>query len=156
MEYTVTREGFIVSKTGGKLKPVIVNGYCHVKLYNGDGTYTNKKVHRLVAESFIPNPENKPTVNHKNGIRTDNRVENLEWATYQENNLHAIVFLDRPISKHSREIRKTSISTNNMTTESYRSVKEAVRRTGHDRQSIRNWIKSGIVNSYGDIWSEQV
>jgi hypothetical protein len=77
-------------------KPIkfeVKKGYNTVRLYKQDGISTGKtcsSVHRLVATAFIPNPDNKPCVNHINAIRTDNRIENLEWVTYQENSTHAV------------------------------------------------------------------
>lgn len=63
-------------------------GYLAVKL-NKDGVIKTLLHHRLIGIHFIPNPNNKPQINHKNGIKTDNRVDNLEWCTIKENQVHS-------------------------------------------------------------------
>tara|TARA_Y100000296_G_scaffold84516_1_gene118023 strand:- start:732 stop:1427 length:696 start_codon:yes stop_codon:yes gene_type:complete len=76
------------SKSGVKLKPTLDKyGYCKYGL-QVRGEQLTVRGHRVVAQTFIPNPENKPQVNHINGIKTDNRVENLEWVTSKENVEH--------------------------------------------------------------------
>lgn len=72
------------------LKQTNSRGYTTVHFYKDGVKSHGQPVHRLVAEAFLPNPENKITVNHKNGIKSDNRLGNLEWATYKENNNHAL------------------------------------------------------------------
>lgn len=91
-DYEVDTSGNVRSFKRGKpkiLKPrPDRNGYLSTMIYI-DGNPKFCLVHRLVAQAFIPNPDNLPEVNHRNGIKTDNRLENLEWVTHAENLRHA-------------------------------------------------------------------
>ena len=92
-KYIVTKTGKIYKiNKNGKRKPmkhfIDKDGYHAVGLHlNGKSYY--RRVHRLVAEAFIPNPECKPEVNHKDGNKNNNRMRNLEWVTTKENICHA-------------------------------------------------------------------
>ena len=127
-----------------KLKPMIdIHNYLTVDLFNGIKR-CNKKIHRLVAESFIPNPEKKPQVNHKNGNHQDNRVENLEWATSAENNLHAYRVLGKKapcpsvgkfgsLNKLSKRVLQIK---NNKIIAEFWGTEEAERQTGINQSNI--------------------
>lgn len=93
--YLVTSHGRVLSLKDNHGKDRIkelkqcnhISGYMHVVLFKNGKGY-NKKVHRLVAQSFISNPNNKPCINHIDENKTNNRVSNLEWVTHKENNNH--------------------------------------------------------------------
>lgn len=85
----ICEDGFIRRMKGGLLKQQINRGYMNVRLYK-NGVGKTVKVHRAVAMAFIDNNEKKPTVNHKDGNKTNNCVDNLEWFTHKEQTRHAI------------------------------------------------------------------
>lgn len=98
--YQVSTLGRIKNILNGRIKiPFDKNrtGYVRAILFDGKGKTKRHFVHRLVAEAFIPNPDDKPQVNHIDGDVTNNTVDNLEWATREENMRHAYYVLKKPI-----------------------------------------------------------
>lgn len=109
-DYAATSEGDIISLKWGrrrklKLSKVDSRGYLHVTLSLNRREVT-ERVHRLIAQTFIPNPKEKPQVNHKNGVKRDNRAENLEWCTASENALHSFRVLGRVQNKPWRGVAR--------------------------------------------------
>lgn len=131
-------KGVVKYRIAEKILKTIINnhGYKWVNLYNG----TKRKscyVHRLVAEAFIPNPENKPNIDHINTDTLDNRVENLRWVTQKEN-------LHNPISA-TRRIEAVRIVCQ---TEEFRSKMSNIVSTQMKNEYIRHKIKESLTEKY--------
>lgn len=142
VQYCVSSMGRIWSSNKGVIKTPLNNcGYPHFnRRINGFSKRT--LVHRMAALAFIPNPEGKKTVNHKNGIRSDNRVENLEWATSTEQNQHSVKVLGRRGGPNNHR-KKTVVAINDATGEriEQKGIRALARYLGIPYQGIQNALK---------------
>jgi hypothetical protein len=121
------------------------NGYIVVVLYK-DGHSSTRSVHRIVAEAFIPNPKNLPVIDHINGDKHDNRVDNLRWATQAQNIQYSIdnktfdidkrkrILIDGELWKKAVEVTRHSVIRNDGIV--YSSVTEAASALGCSRRAI--------------------
>lgn len=133
-QYGITEDGKMWSCRRNKfLKPgKDKDGYLYYVI-SIKGVRKTIKAHRLVAETYIPNPENKPTVNHINGIRDDNRVENLEWATYREQQLS-------PVTKEKQDVIHANTD--------YKAMGE---KRNFGRRSVRAYKDGVLVGEYSSL-----
>jgi 16S rRNA A1518/A1519 N6-dimethyltransferase RsmA/KsgA/DIM1 with predicted DNA glycosylase/AP lyase activity len=141
--YEITTSGIIRSlhkrNYHTELKPRIDRaGYLTVRL-NKTVRSETKFVHRLAAETFIPNPHSKSMVNHIDGNKTNNDVENLEWVTHEENIKHA--YKSKLIAIKGREIIDTC------TGKIYKSIKEAAKDINVNYGTCRNYLNGNIKTS---------
>ena len=135
---------------GNEMKLSIAKSGYYVVNLRKERTTKVFTVHTLVAQAFIDNPNNYPTVNHKDGNKLNNTVDNLEWVSYGENNIHAIKHnLRKP---RGVQISQFDLSGNKIAV--FRSVAEASRKTNISRESISLCVNHYTHSAGGYIWKK--
>lgn len=143
--YKVSNFGRVKNRRGIKSQQDNGKGYMMVHL-SKNAKLRWCLVHRLVAQAFIDNPDNKATVNHKDGNRANNNVNNLEWASYSENNLHSYQCNGK---KPARAKAIYCVETGEVYSSSY----EASRRTGFVQTSINRCVNGRQKTVRGTHWN---
>jgi hypothetical protein len=150
--YYVSDTG-VVSRAGHFLVPTINRkGYAVVYPSSPEveGYKTSVLVHRLVARYFVPNPENKPQVNHINGDKLDNRAENLEWVTNLENHIHKLENNLVPESHAPKKVGKYDKEHNLLAV--FDSIYEAGKSVGSNQYGVSRVVNGLRKTHKGFIW----
>lgn len=152
--YKISDDGRVWSKKNNKwLKPIDVNGYKKASLYKNGKEY-QRLVHRLVAEAFIPNPNNYEEINHINEDKSDNRVENLEWCT-SSYNINYGTRIERQVNSISKKVFQYSID--NVLLNTYKSCTEAERENPSFNHRGISYACIGKLKTYkGFKWSHSL
>ena len=134
-KYIISNKGFVISLVG-KLHLLHTrkdkNGYTHYYIRDiNTGKRKDYKAHRLVAEAFIDNPKNYKCVNHIDGNKANNHIENLEWCTHSQNAIHA----------YENGLRKPKYKPCIINGVEYRSISDAAKELGVSRGTIDRWSK---------------
>lgn len=127
------------------IEPRTGYAFCGIKI---KGKMRNKRVHRLVAQTYLPNPNNKPSVNHINGVKHDNRLSNLEWATISENTNHAYRYGFAQNASGYEDSQSYPVSMYNLDGEliaNFGSITEASKNTKIPKNTIARHCKKKIV-----------
>lgn len=157
--YQVSSIGVVKNIITGNLIIPINNGRGYYQLIlRKDKKYYLKRVNRLVALAFILNPDNKPHVNHINGIKNDNRVENLEWCTPKENSQHAKrngLLKPQPSgSDNKRSIPINQYDLNGNFIRKYDGIREAARINNYSMGNIQQCVIGNYKQRYGYKWQK--
>ena len=127
-------------------------GYFLVTLCDGKGRRQNKRVHRLLMEAFVPNPENKAHVNHIDGNKTNNALSNLEWATPSENARHAVATGLRDEGRKAQESGVIQLDLDFNEVARHVSLHQAGRDTGIAWQNISKVVRGLRHTAGGFRW----
>ena len=151
--YEVTDNGFVYNrKTGHRLKNLYKSmGYYQVCLYDKNHKRSYKFIHRLVAFAFCDGYKDGYVVNHKNGVMTDNRSENLEWCTQEYNLKHAYNTHLTPFDTSSKRIVATDMETGGKTI--YKSIHNAAKTLGISQGNICMCCQNKRPYANGFYWS---
>lgn len=144
--YKISRNGDVLGIHGRKLKALPHKGYfCHI-LMASDGTKKWFNLHRLIAQAFIPNPENKPEVNHINGIRSDHRILNLEWCSHAENMRHAVATGLHKNTRRGQSHPKAKLTENDVRLIRFLDKKGVMQKRLCSEFSVSKGVISNIIN----------